>query len=169
VPELTLATCNHRRNVALHILVHAFAEAFCLCVTPSLLLFPCCCFILLHCSVILRMETVFSEAFKTVDIGRDQIDLTVFDLTQDPGISPERLANTSMLYKDDVPALSRVLQPTDPARYDILNTFATRGRQVSTVHCTIITYHYCAYVRTTSLYSVCYASDQRALAITVTA
>jgi hypothetical protein len=82
------------------------------------------------------METVFSEAFKTVDADWNQIDLTVFDITQDPDISPERLANTSLLYKDDVPSLSKVLQASDPAHYDILNTFATRGRQVSRAHCT---------------------------------
>jgi hypothetical protein len=77
---------------------------------------------------------VFSEAFKTVDADWNQTDLTVFDITQDPGISPERLANTSMLYKDDVPSLSKVLQASDPANYDILNTFSTRGRQVSIPH-----------------------------------
>jgi hypothetical protein len=83
------------------------------------------------------METVFSEAFKTVDVS-NQIDISVFDLTVDPGVPADKIANTTLLYKDDVPALANVLHPNDHADYDVKNIFTTHGRQV----CCYILHYY---------------------------
>jgi hypothetical protein len=79
-------------------------------------------------SVIIRLESIMSDAIRSVSLPRNMLDVVIFDVT--PNDLPSlKASNRSLLYKEDKPSLANVMFYEDKASYDVVIDFLTHSRQ----------------------------------------